>query len=576
MYLSPSFQVFDAPTDDIGWFVLQEYRNDLSWDAPLAGGGYTPRSEQRNEVEIKKINGQLYMGVVAKYPIMQYPPEWDVFPTDFPLPFGKWITQEIYIKEGDNQTGRFYLALTVDGIKHVIVDQAMMTASPATGYTPDGLTSWGPMKVYTEGRVIDWFKNQGKTMDVYWDDLEIWFNAQPEDFSGGGGGTNLITNPGFEDGMTGWTSWNDASTTVSFGSITSGSNQVCRAYITNGGASDWYIQLMQALPVTAGKKYNITFKASSYNNRNIGFMFQSPAGTWKTESGIAITPTLSTYGPYTFDCTTTDANNKFRFMLGGNDNSVYIDDVVIEEAPSGNLITNSGFEDGMTDWTTWNDASTTVSFGSITSGSNQVCRAYITNGGTTNWHIQLMQSLPITAGKTYDITFKALSYNNRNIGFMFQSPAGTWKTESSIAITPTLSTYGPYTFDCTTTDANNKFRFLLGGNDNSVYIDDVVITEATTKSAIIGEPEVVNDNISMYPNPVADVLKVNISAIAGEQVLVQVFDLQGRSVISKNFVTSNSGSNTFDLAVNNLSNGIFMVKVVAGNISKSTMIIVQK
>jgi hypothetical protein len=430
MYLSPSFQVFDAPTDDIGWFVLQEYRNDLSWDAPLAGGGYTPRSEQRNEVEIKKINGQLYMGVVAKYPIMQYPPEWDVFPTDFPLPFGKWITQEIYIKEGDNQTGRFYLALTVDGIKHVIVDQAMMTASPATGYTPDGLTSWGPMKVYTEGRVIDWFKNQGKTMDVYWDDLEIWFNAQPEDFSGGGGGTNLITNPGFEDGMTGWTSWNDASTTVSFGSITSGSNQVCRAYITNGGASDWYIQLMQALPVTAGKKYNITFKASSYNNRNIGFMFQSPAGTWKTESGIAITPTLSTYGPYTFDCTTTDANNKFRFMLGGN--------------------------------------------------------------------------------------------------------------------------------------------------DNSVYIDDVVITEATTKSAIIGEPEVVNDNISMYPNPVADVLKVNISAIAGEQVLVQVFDLQGRSVISKNFVTSNSGSNTFDLAVNNLSNGIFMVKVVAGNISKSTMIIVQK
>lgn len=180
MYLSPSFQVLlDAPTDKIGWFVLQEFRNDPSWDAPLAGGSFKPRSEQRNEVEIEKINGQLYMGAKAKYPIMQNPPEFAVFPTAFPLPLGKWITQEIYMKEGNNQTGRFYLALTVDGVKHVIIDQPMMTMSLATGYVPDGFTSPGPLKVYTEGKVLDWFKAKNLPMDVYWDDLEIWFNKRP-------------------------------------------------------------------------------------------------------------------------------------------------------------------------------------------------------------------------------------------------------------------------------------------------------------------------------------------------------------------------------------------------------------
>jgi hypothetical protein len=130
-------------------------------------------------VEIEKINGKLYMGVKAKYPIMQYPPEYAVFPTKFPIPLGKWITQEIYIKEGNNQTGRFYLALTVDGVKYVIVDQPMMTMSLAPGYVPDGQTAWNPIKIYTEGKVLDWFKAQNKTMDIYWDDLEIWLNKRP-------------------------------------------------------------------------------------------------------------------------------------------------------------------------------------------------------------------------------------------------------------------------------------------------------------------------------------------------------------------------------------------------------------
>jgi hypothetical protein len=179
LYFSPNFSVLEnAGTDNIGWMVMQEFWNDPSWDAPLAGGGTKPRSQART-VGIVRRNGKLHFLGKGRCPVNVNPATWEVINTDFDIPLGKWMSEELYVKEGVAD-GRFYLAVTVDGVKTVLVDYTGMTTSNMPGYVSDGQTSWNPIKIYTEGKVLDWFKNENKTMDLYWDDLEIWFNRTPE------------------------------------------------------------------------------------------------------------------------------------------------------------------------------------------------------------------------------------------------------------------------------------------------------------------------------------------------------------------------------------------------------------
>lgn len=207
VYFSPSFAILEAaPTDDIGWLVLQEYWNDPAWDQPNGDGTFKKRHEARTGIEIIKENGALIFGAKGRDPVMEVPrPDnnsWVEFNHTFRIPFGKWITQEIYIKEGGTATGRFYMAVTVDGQKTVIVDKTGMTTSEQPGAVPDGMTAWSPMKVYGDGKMLDFFqyhKDAGgmpdpQTMEVYWDDLEIWLNRTPETVLGGPNPNPALTN----------------------------------------------------------------------------------------------------------------------------------------------------------------------------------------------------------------------------------------------------------------------------------------------------------------------------------------------------------------------------------------------
>lgn len=164
----------------VGWIVLQEFWNDPLFDAP---GATRPREEARVSVVLKRRNGsgrKLRFGAEMESPVSVRPQTWTEFADDFEIPYGKWITQEFYVKEGTGNDGRFYMAVTVDGKKTVLIDKAGPTTSTVPGYVPDGQTAWNPIKLYTEGRVPEVFKAAGKTMDVYWDDLEIWRNKRPE------------------------------------------------------------------------------------------------------------------------------------------------------------------------------------------------------------------------------------------------------------------------------------------------------------------------------------------------------------------------------------------------------------
>jgi hypothetical protein len=190
LYFSPAFEVLEqAPTDDVGWMVMHEFWNDPhTWEAPNGDGTFRKASPARSGVEIVKRKGKLRFGAKGRDPVMEVPApgnnSWEVINEDFAIPLGRWMTMELYVKEGGSagtaNPGRFYMAVTVEGKKTVIVDKVGATTSEEPGYVPDGQTAFTLMKFYSEGKVMDWFKRKGKVLELYWDDIEVWMNRSPD------------------------------------------------------------------------------------------------------------------------------------------------------------------------------------------------------------------------------------------------------------------------------------------------------------------------------------------------------------------------------------------------------------
>jgi hypothetical protein len=104
---------------------------------------------------------------------------WNADNPEVKVPVGKWFTMEYYFKEGDKTTGRFRMTITPEGEPEQVVfdvhDFTHMTKDAA----PDGITGYNPFKLYTSKEIVAHVKAQGKTLQIYWDDLKLWRGKQP-------------------------------------------------------------------------------------------------------------------------------------------------------------------------------------------------------------------------------------------------------------------------------------------------------------------------------------------------------------------------------------------------------------
>jgi len=102
---------------------------------------------------------------------------WDQFNPDYTLPLGEWLTIETGYKMGDATTGRMVVVITEEstGQRHVIFDVTNWTYDPIAD-DPDGtgpvpLTHWNPQKLYTSDNVVDFIRDSGGVLQVYFDDF---------------------------------------------------------------------------------------------------------------------------------------------------------------------------------------------------------------------------------------------------------------------------------------------------------------------------------------------------------------------------------------------------------------------
>ena len=104
---------------------------------------------------------------------------WHYKNTTYPIPIGKWMTLEYYIKSGNKGNGRFYFAVSPDGgTKTVIWDLHNDTCHPDDP-NPDGFSEVNSMKLYASDNMVNQMNAMGGTFQVYWDDFKIWKNKKP-------------------------------------------------------------------------------------------------------------------------------------------------------------------------------------------------------------------------------------------------------------------------------------------------------------------------------------------------------------------------------------------------------------
>lgn len=95
--------------------------------------------------------------------------------SDFELPLGQWITCEVFYREGALSTGRFVLTLTPDGgERQVVFDVRHWTCAPDKRKQLTGLSFCNPMKFYTSADLVNYVREAGGELQIYWDDLAVY------------------------------------------------------------------------------------------------------------------------------------------------------------------------------------------------------------------------------------------------------------------------------------------------------------------------------------------------------------------------------------------------------------------
>lgn len=187
MYLPADMEEVKTYPDKISWLTIMEVWNNITWrlDVPygfrITVGMGKPDSAARELYFMVDAEDCLLDGTINPQgePRQKYVTIWKEMNQQMPIPVGKWLTLEYYIKEGNAGTGRFYMAVTPEGgEKRVIFDIHNFThgtGDPA----PDGIKHWNPMKLYTSKALTEHMMAQGKALQIYWDDFSIWEGRRP-------------------------------------------------------------------------------------------------------------------------------------------------------------------------------------------------------------------------------------------------------------------------------------------------------------------------------------------------------------------------------------------------------------
>lgn len=133
---------------------------------------------------------------------------------------------------------------------------------------------------------------------------------------------------------------------------------------------------------------------------------------------------------------------------------------------------------------------------------------------------------------------------------------------STSAFTPTSTQWRNDNASLTSFVGNNKvfIKFeCVNGYGNNMYVDNINITNA------VGVEEVaLENNVTVYPNPVEDLATITMNLVSSDNVTVDVYNAVGQKVYSVNKGQLAAGNHNVTVDFSALESGFYFVNVTVG------------
>lgn len=319
---------------------------------------------------------------------------------------------------------------------------------------------------------------------------------------------NLIVNPGFENGTTGWST--DCTMEIYAENVYGGvstTNQVTEI--------DAERCFFQEVSVTAGSTYYVAYRASRRQGGT-----PATVGVNVTVTGVeSATQFINVNRTYT-NTTWAYTNEVFSFTLPLNSIDTRVN------VRFANYITVGTYGTIIDDVTV-----STGSAGILPLKFLAFSGKVKNNAAVLNWSA----SNDDQTGR-YFIIEKSVNQNKFD----------------SIGVVKANDARANYTFIDNNSNGAATYRIkAVNANGVSSYSNVIALNNVATVAA------------KVYPNPAVSNISVAITAVANTVASVQIFNLAGNMVMSKQ-VNLNDGSNVFSLDVTSLKTGSFFVKVSDG------------
>jgi hypothetical protein len=181
IFLPADFNAVRTFPDIINWLTIAEFWNNITWSQTVPYGfritlgiGKPVATESDLYFILDGQNCDLAADGSQKYTTL-----WSETNQKQKIPIGKWFTLEYYYKEGNAENGKFYMTIQPDGADKVTIFDLTVITHNSKDPSPDGVTDFNPIKLYTSKSLIDYMRSQGKTLQIYWDDFKLWKDKRP-------------------------------------------------------------------------------------------------------------------------------------------------------------------------------------------------------------------------------------------------------------------------------------------------------------------------------------------------------------------------------------------------------------
>lgn len=176
MYIHPDLKYIEQYPGVADWFSLVEIwtKRDPNMDGDSAGSARWGLSLHKSSAVGSPLFWHLY-GEYMQPSSKRFQDFWAYDNKTFAVPFGQWITLDIYLKRGTDSAGQFKITVTPDGgTTTTVFDVNGTTEYP--NRSDLYLDSWQPFKLYIGDTWMDWMRGNGKYMAIYYNDYKWYKN----------------------------------------------------------------------------------------------------------------------------------------------------------------------------------------------------------------------------------------------------------------------------------------------------------------------------------------------------------------------------------------------------------------